>query len=102
MLKEHLAIGTSLGDLTRQEAIILLGVDLSDETLLRLEVEGHRIALIFVASHLEDGGTRQLLGGVHLTRSMHQVAVEIHIDALALEVHVLVFHLRLSIEMSHA
>ena len=102
MLEEHLTIGTSLGDLTRQETFVLLGIDLGDKSFLRLEVEGHRVTLVFVVTHLEDRGTHELLGGVDLTCGMHKVTVETHVDLLTLEVHVLVFHLRLSIEMGQS
>ena len=102
MLEEHLTIGTSFGELTRQETFVLLGIDLGDKSFLRLEVEGHRVTLVFVVTHLEDWGTHELLGGVDLTCGMHEVTVETHVDLLALEVHVLVFHLRLTIEMGQS
>ena len=102
MLEEHLAIGTTLGDPTRQESVVLLGIDLSDKTFLRLEVKGHRVTLVFVATHLEHRGSHKLLGGVHLTCGVHEVTVETHVDLLTLQVHVLVFHLRLTIEMSQS
>ena len=102
MLEEHLTIGTSFGELTRQETFVLLGIDLGDKSFLRLEVEGHRVTLVFVATHLEDRGAHKLLGGVDLTCGMHEVTVETHVDLLALEVHVLVFHLRLTIEMGQS
>ena len=102
MLEEHLSVGTTLGDLTGEETLILLGIDRCDQTLLRLEVKGHRIALILIITHLEDRCTSQFhLGAVHRSCSMHQVTVEAHGDTVALQIHILVFHLRGTIEISH-
>ena len=100
VLEEHLSVSASLRDLTGQKAVLLLGIDAGDQSFLGLEVEGHRVALILVASHLEDRRTRQVMGrGVHLTRSMHHIAVQAHEDILAGQVHILVLHLRITIEI---
>ena len=100
VLQEHVTVAASLGDLTGQVTVVLLGIDTRDKTFLRLEVEGHRVALIRVGTHLEDGRSRQfVLRGVHHTRGMHEVTVETQVDLLAGEVHVLVFHLRVTIEV---
>ena len=102
MLEEHLAVGTTLGDLTGKETLILLGIDRCDQTLLRLEVKGHRITLVLIVPHLEDRCAGQLhRGAVHRSCGMHQVAVETHGDLVTLQVHILVFHLRGAIEISH-
>ena len=101
MFEEHLAIGTTFRQLTGQVTFLLLGIHLGDQTLLRLEVKGHGIALIFVAAHLEDRCLGQLMGrGVYRARRMHQATVEAHIDLIAREVHILVFHRRLSKKVS--
>ena len=77
-----------------------MGIDTCNKTFLCLEVEGHRVALILIATHLEDWRSHQLMGGrVHLTRGMHEVTVKTHVDLLTLEVHVLVLHVRLTIEV---
>ena len=101
MLKEHLTISAALGVLTRQETVLLLGVDIGDETFLGLEVEHHLRLLILVAAHLEHRCTRHLVGRrVHLSRGIDQIAVETHADVLAGQVHVLVFHRRTAKEES--
>ena len=102
MLEEHLAVGTTLGYLTGKETLILLGIDRCDQTFLRLEVKGHCVALILIVTHLENGRTCQLhIGAVHRSSSMHQVAVEAHRDTVALQIHILVLHLRRTIEVCH-
>ena len=102
MLEEHLTVGTTLGYLTGKETLILLCIDRCNQTFLRLEVKGHCVALILIVTHLEDGRTCQLhLGAVHRSCSMHQVAVEAHRDTVALQIHILVLHLRRTIEVCH-
>ena len=63
----------ALSQFTGQETFLLLGVHLLDESLLGLEVKGHRVVLIGVAAHLEDRSANQPteLGGIYSTGSMH-------------------------------
>ena len=94
MLQEHLSVSATLGEFTGKEAFLLLCIDARDKTLLRLEVEGHRITLILVATHLEHRSAFQFMGRrIHLTRSMYKIAVQNHVDLLTGQIHVLVFHL---------
>ena len=106
----------ALGELTVQEAVFLLGVNIADEALLCLEVEGDGIVLVGVLSHLEHRRACQLVVGIgdflgslflgfllqcHRTSGMHLTRVQTHIDLLTLQVHVLVFHVRRAIEIGH-
>ena len=95
MLEKHFSVGTTLGDLTGEEALVLLGIDRCDQTFLRLEIKGHRVALIFIAAHFEDWCTCQFhLCAVHRSCGVHQITVETHRDTVTLQIHILVFHLR--------
>ena len=103
VLQEHFTISTSLREFRSQETIVLLSIHIGYQTLFRLEIKGHRVALILIATHFKHRCTHKLLGsGIHLTRCMHQVAVETHIDLFTRQVHVLVLHIRLSIQMSQS
>ena len=63
VLKKHLSIATSLGFLTGQVSVFLLGIHIGDKTLLRLEVERHLLLLILIATHLEHRRTHHLICG---------------------------------------
>ena len=54
MLQKELAIGTTLRQFAGQVTVFLLGINLLDKALLRLEVKGHRVALVGVAAHLKN------------------------------------------------
>ena len=95
MLKVHLTLRTTFRVLTSEETVFLLGIDIGDKALLGLEVERHLGLFILVATHLKHRGSYHLMAhGIHLTRSIDQIAVETHADILAGQVHILVFHLR--------
>ena len=53
VLDIHLPVSTALRQFTGQEAVVLSGIDILDQALLRLEVERHRTRLILVTAHLE-------------------------------------------------
>ena len=94
------ARGVALADLTSHKSVILSGIDATDETLLRLEVVGHRVALILRVAQREDGASldavlrRAVLGA----RGAHQGTVEVHIDLVGGELHVLIIDLRITEE----
>ena len=94
MLQEHFSICTALGNLTGQVAVVLLGVDILDDTLLGLEVESHLSRLVSITTHIKyrraDGLVR---GRIHPGVGMYQITVETHVDMIRREIHVLVFHL---------
>ena len=100
VLQIHITLGIALRYLTMQESVLLLCIDMLDKTFLRLEVEGHRVVLVGITAQLENGSSVKHM--VHRvfqdTRCMHQTTVKTHVDAFALQVHVLVFHSRLSIQ----
>ena len=90
----------ALAHLAAEEAVLLLGIDPFDQTLLRLEVEGHRIALVLVLAHREE---RSALYAVFLrrvgrSRGAHRTAVQVHEDLVARKFHVLIIHLRIAIQ----
>ena len=100
VLNEHLALVVTLGALTGQIAVFLLGVHIADQAFLRLEVEGHRVVLVGVLPHLKHGLADQHAGRVGLWRGMHHTTVEAHVDFCALQVHVLIFHVGITIDVS--
>ena len=101
VLQEHLTIGTTLRQLTGQVTVFLLGVYIGNQAFLCLEVESHLRVLVGIATHLEYRSTHHLMGGrVHLALCMHKVAVETHKDFLTGQIHILVLHLRVTIEVS--
>ena len=103
MLEKHLTISTTLRQLTCKESLILLGIHITDQAFLRLEVKGHCVTLILITSHLEDRRACQLLsGGIHLTRGMHEVTIQTHVYLFTGQVHILVFHRRIAIKMGQA
>ena len=99
--QEELAVGTSLCYLCGEESLLLLRVHLLDESFLRLEVEGHRVVLISVAAHLEHRRSLQHSSGVATARCMYERGVEAHVYLVALQVHVLVFHVAVAEEVGH-
>ena len=98
MLQKQFAVGTTLGYLTGQETVLLLGIYLGYQALLRLEVKGHGVVLVGVAAHLEHRSSLQTARRrVADTGGMNQTAVEHHVYFLTLQVHVLVLHVRVTI-----
>ena len=96
------SIGIALRHLARHVAVLLLGIDIVDESLLGLEVEGDGIILVGVASHLEDRGTELHAEAVETARGMHQTAVETHVDLVALQIHVFIRHVGVAKEIGNA
>ena len=102
MLQKHFTLLVSLGYLAGHISLVLLGIDSGDETLLCLEIESHGVALVGVASHLEDRSAKQYTSGISRTCGVNKATVEIHVYLVALKVHVLILHVRVSVEMSQA
>ena len=84
--------------LAGEETVFLLGIYIVDKSPLGLEIERHGVALVFVAAHGKHRTSRQLARGVGRTRGVHQTAVEGHAHLVALQVHVLIFHLGVAIQ----
>ena len=93
----------TLGASTRQESILLFGINIINKGFLALEVEGDGIGIIGVRAHLEDRSSlHALVGGrVGSTSSFHRTLVDVHGNLVAREVHVGVFHVGVAIEMRH-
>ena len=90
----------ALAHFAAEEAVLLLSIDPFDQALFRLEVEGHRIALVLVLAHREE---RSALYAVFLRRvgrprGAHRTAVKVHEDLVARKLHVLIIHLRIAIQ----
>ena len=86
------------------EAVALGGVGVFDEALLRLEVEGHALAVILVVSLLEDRITFEsaFFGGVFATAGVNHARVHVHHNLLRVKLHVLIGHLRFAIEVDQS
>ena len=103
VLEVQLTIAAALGQLAGEVTVLLLGVNLGNDAFLRLEVEGHRVVLVSVATHLEHGSALQSAGGrITSTRCVDEATVEHHEDLLALQVHVLVFYVGIAVEIGTA
>ena len=103
MLEKHLTISTTLRQLTCKESLILLGIHITDQAFLRLEVKGHCVTLILRTSHFENRSSCQLVSSsIHLTRSMYEVTIQTHVYLFTGQVHILVFHRRITIKMSQS
>ena len=101
MLEKHLALCIAFGPRPVQKSLLLLGIDVFDKALFGFEIESHRVALIFVAAHCENRQSLQSAFGrrVCCASGMHHVAIEIHADAFAGQIHIFVFYLARPIEM---
>ena len=99
---KHLTLVVTFRYLAGEETLVLLSIYARDETLFCLEVKSHGVALVGVASHLEDRSAKQYTGGISRTCGVNKATVEIHVYLVALKVHVLILHVRVSVEMSQA
>ena len=101
VLQVYVAVGSTLRYFALQKTVFLLCIYFRNKTLLCLEVESHGVALVFVLSHAEHGSTHQRVSGrvgsVACSGGMYERRVEAHVYLLGFEVHVLIFHLRLSV-----
>ena len=98
VIEIHIAVGITLRYLRGHVTFILLGIDILDETLLRLEVESHRVGFVSVATHLEYRGSVLLTRCVARTGGMDQTGIHRHVNLVALQVHILILHVRLAIK----
>ena len=101
MLEEDFSLVVALGQLAAEIAFLLMGGHIIDEALLGLEVEGHGIALVFGVAHLEYrlvayAALLERVGGTH---GVYQTAVHAQGDAVAGQVHVLVLHIGLAVDI---
>ena len=81
------------------ETFLLLRRHIGDETLLRVEVVGHRLRLIFVTTLFEHRFSLQHTRRVGHAVGIHQTAVKAHLDALGLQLDVLIVNLRITVEV---
>ena len=96
--EKHLPFVVSLRYLAGEESVLLLCIYTGDETFLCLEVKGHGVALILVAAHLKHRCAEDGSGGVSGACGMHEATVEVHVYLVALQVHVLILHVRVAVE----
>ena len=85
-----------------QEAVALGRTDVADEALLRLEVEGHRFALVLFAALLVEGLARERTCGIAVGIGIDHTAVHVHAHLGGVELHALVVHLALAKEVGKA
>ena len=95
--------GVALRPRAGEESVLLRRVHVVDERLLALEIELDGVGVVGVASHLEDGLSLDTVlgGGVGGTHGRDIALVHIHSDAVGGEVHVLVLHVGVAVEMRH-
>ena len=99
MLQKQVALVVALGYGTGQISVVLLCIYVAYQSFLCFEVERHGVALVFVASHVEDGGAKFLAKTIHRACGVYQTAVEAHEYLVALQVHVLIGDVRFSIQI---
>ncbi len=99
VLQINLTIGSTLSQLGSHIAIILLGIYIADESLFGLEIKSYSVVLISVTTHLEYWCTEFLTERVERTCSMYQTGIELHEDLITLQIHILIFHMGLAIQM---
>ena len=99
MLQIQGARTITLGPFTTQETVFLFSIDITDQAFFRFEVKGHRIVLIGVRTHFKNRCSRKNSSCISNTCGMNDTVVKTHIDFFALQVHIGVLHLSLSIEM---
>ena len=102
VIQEHITFAVALGNLRGHKAFVLLGVGIADKTFLRLEVKRHRVRLIRIFTHLEYRRTKLLTRRVHRTCGMYQTGIERHVYLVTLQVHILILHVRLTIEVGNS
>ena len=85
-----------------QEAILLLGIYVLDETFLGFEVKRHRVGVVGVLPHDKDWLSLDAVRrcGIPRAGSMYKTAVKTQLDLVALQVHVFILHLSRTVEMS--
>ena len=75
MLQINLAIVVTFRQFATHIAVFLLRIDIADKALLRLKVEGHRVALIRVVTHSKHRRARKrltsMVGRIAYARGMH-------------------------------
>ena len=102
MLQEQFAVRVTLRQLTCQIAVFLLSIHIAYQSFLCLEVESHGIALILVTAHREHRGTEHRSRRVFSSRGMHQAAVHVHVYPVALQIHVLIKHVRVAEQVGYS
>ena len=82
------------------EALTLLGINILDKRLTRLEVIGNLVRLILIRALLEQRLTLNRTRGILPARSIHQTAVNTDVNLLGIQLQILVIHLTVTIQMS--
>ena len=103
VLQINIAQRVALRQFAAQIALLLLRVGVADEPLFAFKIKRNGVALIIVLPHGKDGRSRELLRSrVAYPRCMNDAAVHVDMNALALEVHVLIFHVRRTIKIGRS
>ena len=85
-------------------AFLLLGVDALNHSFLRLEVESHRVAAVRLSAERElwFALDTTLCSRIGSTVGTHKIAVQVHGNVIAVELHILIVHLCRTIQMRNA
>ena len=97
----HHAHAVALRLVTDEDALTLVGIDIADKGLLRLEVITYAVRLVFIIALTENRFTHNLtlgVGRIQTACGMHDAAVERHADVVGLQLEVLVVDLALAVE----
>ena len=97
----HHAHTVSFRLFTDEYALTLVGIDIGDEGLLRLEIIADAVRLVLVVALTENRFTHNLtlgVGRIQTACGMHDAAVERHADVVGLQLEVLVVDLALAVE----
>ena len=101
MLQVEDTISITFRYLASQKTIFLLCIYLLDKAFLSFEIKSHRITLICIVTHMKYWCSKYYARSITSTCSMHQGRVHTHIDFLTLQVHILVFYMRVTIKICH-
>ena len=103
VLQINIAQRVALRQFAAQIALLLLRVGVADEPLFAFEVKRNRVTLIIVFPHGKDRRSREFLRSrVAHPRCMNDAAIHVDMNALALEIHVLIFHIRRTIKIGRS
>ena len=98
VIEIDLAFRPSFRLMSPEESLLLLGIDVLNESLPGLEVVAEVFRLILLTALFEDGFAMQLSEGVPDSRSMHDGAVEVDNNAVGHKFDVGVVDLGLAVE----
>ena len=85
-------VGHLLGETAGEISLALLGDNILDKTLLRLEIVGHLLRLVFTARVVEHRGSHHLAGAIGAPDCIHDTGAHIHLNLVGREIDVAIFH----------